>query len=70
MLPKSWIFGLLLLLLASAGAQVHRLPKPQTDSAVGQLAPDFILEDQSGQKFRLSSLRCSPVLLIFYRGYW
>lgn len=39
--------------------------------AVGEIAPDFTLEDQSGQKVALSSFRGqSPVTLVFYRGYW
>jgi len=59
------------LTLAGAGAaQIHRLPKPQIESAEGRPAPDFTLRDQSGQDFRLSALRGSRVLLIFYRGYW
>jgi cytochrome oxidase Cu insertion factor (SCO1/SenC/PrrC family) len=51
-------------------AQVHRLPKPQITSAEGQPAPNFTLRDQSGKEFRLSALRGTRVLLIFYRGYW
>jgi cytochrome oxidase Cu insertion factor (SCO1/SenC/PrrC family) len=71
MLPKSWVAGLALLTLVATGAaQVHRLPKPQIESAAGQLAPDFTLLDQSGNEFRVSSLRGNRVLLIFYRGYW
>jgi len=39
--------------------------------AVGEVAPDFTLEDQSGQKVTLSDARGkSPVVLVFYRGYW
>ena len=39
--------------------------------AVGEVAPDFTLEDQSGQKVTLSKARGkSPVVLVFYRGYW
>lgn len=39
--------------------------------AVGEVAPDFTLEDQSGQKVTLSDVRGkSPVVLVFYRGYW
>jgi thioredoxin-dependent peroxiredoxin len=33
---------------------------------VGQEAPDFELESDSGQRVRLSSLRGSPVVLFFY----
>jgi cytochrome oxidase Cu insertion factor (SCO1/SenC/PrrC family) len=71
MLLKSWVTSLALLMLVATGAaQVHRLPKPQIESAAGQLAPDFTLLDQSGKQFRLSSTRGNRVLLIFYRGYW
>jgi peroxiredoxin len=39
--------------------------------AVGELAPDFTLEDQNGNKVTLSEARGkSPVVLVFYRGYW
>lgn len=39
--------------------------------AVGEVAPDFTLEDQNGQKVTLSDARGkSPVVLVFYRGYW
>ena len=33
---------------------------------VGQEAPDFELESDSGERVRLSSLRGSPVVLYFY----
>jgi cytochrome oxidase Cu insertion factor (SCO1/SenC/PrrC family) len=59
-----------LALAAASAAQVHRLPKPQIESAAGQPAPDFTLRDQSGKAFRLSEFRGNRVLLIFYRGYW
>lgn len=39
--------------------------------AVGEVAPDFTLEDQSGLKVTLSDAHGkSPVVLVFYRGYW
>ena len=39
--------------------------------AVGEVAPDFTLQNQSGQKVTLSDVRGkSPVVLVFYRGYW
>lgn len=38
---------------------------------VGEMAPDFTLEDQDGRKVSLSSARGEkPVVLVFYRGYW
>lgn len=38
---------------------------------VGEVAPDFTLEDQDGRGVTLSQSRGkSPVVLVFYRGYW
>lgn len=37
---------------------------------VGETAPDFTLEDQSGRKVSLSESRGLPVVIVFYRGYW
>lgn len=71
MFRARFMSGLVVLILMAMGtAQVHRLPKPQVESADGQLAPDFTLQDQSGKEFRLSALRGNRLLLIFYRGYW
>ncbi len=36
---------------------------------VGATAPDFTLNDQNGKPITLSKAR-SPVVLVFYRGYW
>jgi cytochrome oxidase Cu insertion factor (SCO1/SenC/PrrC family) len=62
----------LLLALVVLGGLLYKmkLPKPQTASAAGQIAPDFFLVDQSGQPFHLADQRGHRVLLIFYRGYW
>jgi len=59
-------------LLVSAGwiASKMRLAKPQVAYADLQVAPDFTLNDQDGKPFTLSSLRGSPVVVVFYRGYW
>jgi hypothetical protein len=39
--------------------------------AVGEMAPDFVLPDQNGQKRSLSAERGKrPVVLVFYRGHW
>jgi cytochrome oxidase Cu insertion factor (SCO1/SenC/PrrC family) len=38
---------------------------------IGEMAPNFTLEDQNGQKVTLSALRGSaPTVLAFYRGNW
>jgi hypothetical protein len=42
-----------------------------TPVAVGEMAPDFLLEDHQRHKNTLSEARGkSPVVLVFYRGYW
>ena len=74
-MKRGWkIAGLMVLVLAAVllllFLRAMRVPKPQIASASGRPAPEFTLKDQNGQDFRLSSLRGSPVLLIFYRGYW
>ena len=37
---------------------------------VGEMAPNFTLEDQANQKVSLSSDRGNPAILVFYRGHW
>lgn len=37
---------------------------------IGEMAPDFTLEDQHNQKVQLSGARGTPTVLVFYRGYW
>ena len=38
---------------------------------VGEIAPDFTLESHQGTRITLSEPRGkSPVVLVFYRGYW
>jgi cytochrome oxidase Cu insertion factor (SCO1/SenC/PrrC family) len=46
--------------------------KPRSSPVqVGEVAPDFTLEDQQNQKVTLSSARASmPTVLVFYRGNW
>ena len=39
--------------------------------AVGEMAPDFTLDDHNNRKVTLSSARASmPTILVFYRGNW
>lgn len=79
MLAKPIIAGALCLLAASLACDGRSgLPagpdelKPRSSPVqVGELAPDFTLEDQNGQKVALSSARGqAPVVLVFYRGHW
>lgn len=63
---------IMVLLSVSMAANV-KLPKDErsTPVAVGEAAPDFTLEDQNNHKITLSDARGkSPVVLVFYRGYW
>jgi cytochrome oxidase Cu insertion factor (SCO1/SenC/PrrC family) len=66
------LIGVLVVLLLVVGlaAWKMRLPKPQSEFADQQPAPDFTLKDQDDKAFTLSSLRGARVVLVFYRGYW
>lgn len=58
----------------SASAQKSTAPQTQTvvkPVAIGEVAPDFTLVDHHGTKVTLSDSKGkSPVVLVFYRGYW
>lgn len=57
--------------LSAADRQVSEGGKRETPVAVGNIAPDFTLEDQDGRRHTLSAQRGKqPVVLVFYRGYW
>jgi cytochrome oxidase Cu insertion factor (SCO1/SenC/PrrC family) len=46
-------------------------PARTTPVAVGEMAPDFSLDSHTGEKVTLSAARGqSPVVVVFYRGYW
>jgi peroxiredoxin len=47
-------------------------PREQTAPAVGAMAPDFALPDESGKRRTLSEeLRAGkPIVLVFMRGEW
>lgn len=52
----------------TASEQLARRTSPVQ---VGEMAPDFTLEDQRNQKVKLSSARgTAPTVLVFYRGHW
>ncbi len=58
-----------------ASASMATLPQSSavrtSPVAVGESAPEFVLEDQNGHHITLSSARGkAPVVLVFYRGYW
>ncbi len=60
---------ILVLVAMAAGSQT---PTPRSSPiGVGDSVPDFTLEDQNNNKVTLSDPRGkSPVVLVFYRGYW
>ncbi len=52
----------------SEGAGSMKRDKPL---ALGELMPDFVLQNESGEKTRLSeALEGGPVVMTFYRGTW
>ena len=44
--------------------------KQSGDVEVGQVAPDFTLEDEKGNKITLSEMRGETVVLMFYPFDW
>jgi peroxiredoxin len=66
-------FQTLVLLSVSIGtnSQSPTATIRSTRIGVGDVAPNFTLEDQNKNKVTLSDARDkSPVVLVFYRGYW
>ncbi len=56
---------------ATLGQQTPTDKKRATPVVVGEVAPDFTLEDQDGRKLTLAAERGKrPIVLVFYRGYW
>ena len=48
-----------------------RVPATATALKIGEPAPDFTLPDATGAPVSLASFRDrTPVVLVFYRGYW
>ena len=65
------LFQTILLLSVSMAAISQASPMRGTPIGVGDVAPDFTLEDQNGRRVTLSDARGkAPVVVIFYRGYW
>jgi cytochrome oxidase Cu insertion factor (SCO1/SenC/PrrC family) len=61
----------LLLVTMAANPQSPTAPVRSRPIGIGEIAPDFRLEDQNKNKVMLSDARGkSPVVLVFYRGYW
>lgn len=71
MLSVVFQIGVLFFVAMSANPGLPISAQRTTPVKVGDTAPDFTLEDQNGQKVTLSESRSkSPVVLVFYRGYW
>jgi len=67
----SLVTTVLMLVAMSANSTAPFNLQRNSPVAVGEEAPDLTLEDQNGQKIKLSAVRGkSPVVLVFYRGYW
>jgi cytochrome oxidase Cu insertion factor (SCO1/SenC/PrrC family) len=61
----------LLSVTLTANSQSQTAGLRTTPVGVGDIAPDFTLPDQDGHKVTLADVRGkSPVVLVFYRGYW
>lgn len=59
------------LALSAAGLASAAEPPRTAPVGVGDVAPDFTLQDQSGHPVTLSASRGQrPAVLVFYRGYW
>jgi len=57
--------------LKSAFSGADDLKPRSSPLQVGEMAPDFALDDQNNRKVTLSSARGStPTVLVFYRGNW
>lgn len=65
---RSWVVFCVLTASAFSFSQGKHYPKAQLPTAVGQMAPDFRLNDQDGKTFRLADQHGHWVLLFFYRG--
>lgn len=61
-------FLILVAFVNATTAQTRTVAKP---IGIGETAPDFTLVDHHGTKVTLSDSKGqSPVVLVFYRGYW
>lgn len=60
-----------LLIVVSVNATTVLAQTGAKPKGVGDTAPDFTLVDHHGKKVTLSDSKGkSPVVLVFYRGYW
>lgn len=67
-MSKTLAVVFLIIVASVTSARAQAVAKPVK---VGDAAPDFTLVDQRGNKWTLSDSRGkSPVVIVFYRGYW
>lgn len=60
-----------LIIVALANATIAQTQSVAKPVGIGEPAPDFTLVDHHGTKVTLSDSKGkSPVVLVFYRGYW
>lgn len=67
------MFRVIALMSIAIGINSHSQNQTQSSRpvSVGEVGPDFTLVDQNGNKVTLSDARGkSPMVLVFYRGYW
>ena len=70
------VLAVMISMLTSASLLAADTPPPAIAKrgapvALGDMAPDFTLEDQDGRAVALSAeWKKRPLVLIFYRGYW
>ncbi len=64
------VFLQTIVLLSVSMATNLQSPMRSTPIGVGDVAPNFTLEDQNKSKVTLSDASKGPVVLVFYRGYW
>jgi len=61
-------FSIIAVFVSAANVQAQASTKPV---GIGDTAPDFTLVDHHGSKVTLTDSKGkSPVVLVFYRGYW
>jgi peroxiredoxin len=59
------------MIIASVGAMTTRAQTTAKPLKVGDAAPNFTLVDHRGNKATLADSKGkSPVVIVFYRGYW
>ena len=61
------IFLLISIVIISAGSfYLFASNQPKVELKIGEVAPDFILEDQDGKKHKLSDYKGKKVVLYYF----